>query len=100
MAASSTCSADFALKTQVQVSGLSEQVGQLRAAITDLTHKVDQMPRATDYTIQDHHLTQLDTQIGALVDRVTRDEIEARGVAQQVQQYLPGTGTPVRNPPR
>lgn len=88
----------FRPETQVQMSGLSDQVAQLRSVVNDVGRKVDMLPRASDYAIHDHHLIQLDTAIGALVDRVTHDEIDAKGVAQQVQQLTAGTETRTRNP--
>ena len=81
-----------------QTAALAEQMGQLRTTISELTQEVRQLPRAADYAVHESHLQQLDRQVGGLVDRITKDEIEAKGIAQQVQQLSGGTGTPVRNP--
>lgn len=88
----------FRPESQVQIAALSEQIGQLRTAVTDLTRTTSQLPRTSDYLIHDRHLIQLDAQVGAIVDRITHDEIEARGIAQQVQQLTGGTEAKVRNP--
>lgn len=95
----------FRPESQVQIARLTDQVAQLSSAITDLTHKVEQMPRASDYAIHETHLQQLDKEFGGLADRVHDDELNARDVsqqiklqAQQIQRLNDGTDARTRQP--
>lgn len=84
--------------TANQVTVLTSQFRDLSMALADVSRKLGDMPRPSDYTDIQSHLSRVDNAFGAVGDRFNRDEVSAAETATKVQRLLDGSSAPLRNP--
>jgi len=90
---------------QVQIDQLINSVNAMQrsydamtARFDALTAQVGSLPKTTDLTALETHMAHVDSDIAALVDRLTNDEIKSAATNEAIRQLQTGTRTPVREP--
>lgn len=84
--------------TASQVTVLTSQMRDLSTAVADVSHKLSDMPRPSDYQDIQSHLSRVDNAFGAVGDRFNRDEVSAAETATKVQRLMDGSSAPLRTP--
>lgn len=88
----------FTLKNQSAMSDLDQKVSQIQVSVDKLQARLDTMPRPSDYTAQETHLSRLDNALAEMRDRVATDEAISAGVKARVDRLEAGTNAPIRIP--